>query len=159
MGVTFTDNSINIKAQISDKTAQFLEEAGAEIESQAIHNTRVQSGQTKRNWKHTVNSVGDTVTIGNTEQNAAWEEFGTGEYALAGDGRRGGWYVCTDMLDAKTKSLFESKYTFKKSYGKNGKEFYFVLGKKPTRALHNAYADKKATIINHANTLFGGVGK
>lgn len=31
------------------------------------------------------------ATVGNPLQNAIWEEFGTGEYALEGDGRKTPW--------------------------------------------------------------------
>ena len=32
-----------------------------------------------------------TVAVGSDLENAIWEEFGTGEYALHGGGRKGGW--------------------------------------------------------------------
>ena len=53
---------------------------------------------------------------------AIWEEFGTGEYALHGDGRKGGWF-----------------YEDEKGVG------HFTHGKQPKRPLHNAFVSKKGT--------------
>jgi hypothetical protein len=56
-------------------------------------------------------------------ENAIWEEFGTGEYALEGNGRKGGWcYV-----------------------DKDGKG-HFTYGKKPNRALFNAHEKLKTKV-------------
>lgn len=65
-----------------------------------------------------------TATIGNPEENAIWEELGTGEYALEGKGRKGGWF-----------------YKDEKGEG------HFTYGKKPMRMLHNAFVTKKNTVI------------
>ena len=94
------------------------------------------------------------VTIGNPNENALWEERGTGEYALYGKGRKGGWWIPADKLDIKTRALFESKYHFRKGYGKGGKVFYYTTGKKGTRALLKAFQSSKGTIDNKAKSIF-----
>ena len=130
MSVEFHDYSIKVKRALDEKTAQFLEEVASEVETAARRNSRVASGQLKGSWAHTVS--GKEATIGSHLQNAIWEEFGTGEYAAGGDGRKGGW-VYRDT---------------------NGK-FHFTFGKRPNRTLQKAFSSTKAKIINRAKQIFG----
>ena len=62
--------------------------------------------------------------IGSNLENAIWEEFGTGEYALHGDGRKGGWVY----KDAKG-------------------NFHYTRGKTPNRPLNNAFTALKSKLI------------
>lgn len=135
MSVEFKDFSMQVKAAISEKTEQFLEEAASEVESAARRNSRVASGQLKSSWSHRVH--GNEAVIGSPLQNAIWEEVGTGEYAAGGDGRKGGW-VYYDPL-----------------YGK----FHFTRGKKPNRTLIRAFEGRKNTIIRRAKQIFGELSK
>lgn len=93
MSVEFTDNTAKIKAALSEGVIGFLHEAGGEIQTQTQRNSRVDTGQTKGSYKYMVDEGKDesTVAVGSDLENAIWEEFGTGEYALHGDGRKGGW--------------------------------------------------------------------
>lgn len=155
--IVFEDYSAKILAEIQNKSDVFLEEVGGEIESKAADFTRVASGQTRRDWGHTVNSSALEVTIGNNNENAIWEEFGTGEYAVKGNGRKGGWWIAADSLDPKTRSLFETKYHFRKGYGKGGKLFYYTRGKKGTEALNKALQSGKGIITAEAIKIFKGL--
>lgn len=132
MSVEFKDNSVEVINIIGKATENFLEEAGALVESQAMRNTRVDTGQTKSKWSHVVDKGASAVTIGNPLENAIWEEFGTGEYAINGDGRKTPWVY---------------KHT---KYG-----FVRTTGKRPTRALHKAMESCKSKIEKQAKTAFG----
>ena len=147
--VEFEEFSASVKDLMSELLGNALDEIGAEIESQAARNTRVDSGETKRKWDHLVeqNEQEAKVTIGNPLENAIWEEFGTGEYALNGDGRRGGWYILAD--DAPELA----KYNMKVVYGKNGKKFYYTKGKPPSRALYKAWISNKEKIDEHIGNV------
>lgn len=123
MAVEFTDNSIKVKETIQDNIVSFLHEIGGEFVSQTARNSRVKTGQTKDSWDYTVDESAFIVTVGSPLENAIWEEFGTGEYALNGDGRKGGWYY-VDVLG-------------------NG---HFTHGKKPNRALWNAFETLKPKV-------------
>ena len=102
MSVEFTDNTAKIKAALSEGVIGFLHEVGGEIQAQTQDNSRVDTGQTKGSYKYMVDEGKDesTVAVGSDLENAIWEEFGTGEYALHGDGRKGGW-VYTSKKDGK----------------------------------------------------------
>lgn len=131
MAVEFIDNSIKVKAALKASTIAFLYEAAGELEAQTKRNqTRVDTSATKNGWTHTVNEAKGVATVGNPLENAIWEEFGTGEYALSGKGRKGGWF-------------------YKDSKG-NG---HFTYGKKPLRALNKAFTSLKPKLIARAEKI------
>ena len=135
MAVEFQDFSIQVKEALDEKALAFLEEAASEIESAAKRNSRVDTGQLKGSWNHQVNESAKEATVGSPEENAIWEEFGTGEHALHGDGRKGGW-----------------------SYQDDKGDWHHTHGKTPNRTLHNAFEIKKAAIIRRAKEIFKGMG-
>ena len=153
--VEFEEFSASVKDLMSELLGNALEEVGAEIESQAARNTRVDSGETKRKWDHLVEQSNEeaSVTIGNPLENAIWEELGTGEYALNGDGRKGGWYILAD--DAPELA----KYNMKIVYGKDGKKFYYTKGKPPSRALYKAWEQNKAQVREHLEEVLKELNK
>ena len=132
MSVVFKDFSKIVLDKIHTTGEQFLEEVGGEVEAQTKRNTKVDTGKTKGSWEHIVDTDKMEVQIGSRYQNALWEEFGTGIYALNGDGRKNKW-------------VYKSP--------KDGK-FYTTLGKKPRRALSRAYESKKNAIIREAKRRF-----
>lgn len=91
--VDYTDNSMRVKNALSSGVSAFLYEAGGELQAQTMRNSRVDTGQTKGSYQYKVQEETNagTVYVGSNLENAVWEEFGTGEYALHGDGRKGGW--------------------------------------------------------------------
>ena len=132
--VHFQDNSVKVLRAIDRAVIAFLEEAAGELESQTKRNTRVDTGQTKNSWAHMVYESKAEAIVGSPLENVIWEEFGTGEYAIDGNGRKGGWFY----VDAKG----------------NG---HFTRGKKPSRAFHNAKTDCEPKIIKAAQDKFRGL--
>lgn len=132
--IVFEDFSIQVKGAIDDKINIALEECAGELESQVKRNTRVATGKTKNSFRHHVDTDSHVATIGSSEENAIWEEFGTGEYALHGNGRKGGWYYVDEKGDG-----------------------HFTHGKKPSRAFWNAYTALKAKIISHIQESLKGL--
>ena len=134
MAVEFHDFSMEVKAALDDALKAYLYEAGGELEAQVKRNSRVGSGQLKNSWTYNVDEDKGVCTVGSPLENAIWEEFGTGEYALNGDGRKGGWYY----RDEKT-----------------GK-WHHTYGKKPHRAFKRAFDSLKAALINRAEQVLKG---
>lgn len=135
--VKFQDYSIEVKGVLNKLAYSVLEEVAGELESQVKRNTAVDTGQTKNSWSHYVRTSKDeyTATIGSPLENAIWEEFGTGEYALNGDGRKGGW-----------------------SYKDEEGHWHHTMGKHPRRPFYKAYTAMKSKIIKHIQeTLKGGL--
>lgn len=130
----FEDNRIECKEAISDAMVAFLYEIGGEFASQTARNSRVKTGQTKGSWDYVVDEDEFTVTIGSPLENAIWEEFGTGEYALNGNGRKGGWYYVDELG--------------------NG---HFTHGKTPNRALWNAFQTLQPVIQSALEEKLKGI--
>lgn len=132
--VIFEDYTINVQGAIDDKINATLEECAGEIESQAKRNSRVDTGKTKNSFQHKVVDSEHTAYIGSNYENAIWEEFGTGEYAIEGNGRKGGW-------------------AYKDAKG----DWHRTTGKKPSRAFYKAYTSLKNGIINRLQNSLKGL--
>ena len=91
--VVFEDYSVQVKNMIKEKALVFLREAGEEITSLTVRNQVRKTGQTAGSWSDSpVLDEGNlAVHMGSNYENAIWEEFGTGEFAEKGDGRKGWW--------------------------------------------------------------------
>ena len=132
--IVLEDYTIEVKEAMDSKINAALEECAGELESQVKRNSRVDTGETKNSFQHNVDDSTHIATIGSSKENAIWEEFGTGEYALEGNGRKGGWVY----EDAKG-------------------EGHFTRGKKPSRAFYNAYTSKKNAIISRIQEVMKGL--
>ena len=132
--VDFIDNSMEVKAAMKEAAIAYLHEASGELVSQVARNTAVDTGQLKGSWNYEVDNSGLKATVGSPLENAIWEEFGTGEYALHGDGRKGGW-------------------TYEDEKG----EWHKTKGKQPRRAFWKAYTSLKSTLVKRAESVFGGL--
>ena len=134
MAVEFHDYTIKVKDVMDDGINVVLEECAGELESQVKRNSRVATGKTKNSFRHKVDEKAHIAYIGSSDENAIWEELGTGEYALHGDGRKGGWAY----RDAKG-------------------DWHFTHGKKPSRAFWKAYTSMKNKIIKHIQEFMKGL--
>lgn len=118
--MTFIDNSKEVKAALKRSCMKSIIEMCGELVSQTARNSRVKTGKTKGSYQYKVDEDKLEGFVGSNYENAIWEEFGTGEYALNGDGRKGGWF-------------------YKDASGKG----HFTHGKKPNRPLFKAYTALK----------------
>ena len=157
MAVEFHDYTIKVKAAIDDRVNVALEECAGELESQVKRNTRVgQPGApTKNSFRHKVDDKAHIAYIGSSEENAIWEEFGTGEHALHGDGRKGAWYVPVEKVVGYKRPTYNGKVVI--VYGKGGKKYYKTNGKKPSRAFWKAYTSMKDKIIKRIQEFMKGL--
>ena len=130
--VIFEDYTIKVKAAIDDRIDVVLEECAGELESAVKRNSRVDTGKTKNSFRHVVSQ--HEAVIGSSDENSIWEEFGTGEHALQGNGRKGGW----SYKDAKG-------------------DWHFTYGKKPSRAFWKAYTALKDKIIQRIQDSLKGL--
>ena len=147
--VRIESNAIEVVGKVADEVNAWLEEAAGEIESQAKRNTpvgKVDGGGTKRDWDHKVDDDAHKAVIGNPQETAIWLEFGTGDYALEDNGRKGGWWIPIGEGSRMISQSVVDAYGFKVSYGKNGKKYAFTRGMKPKRILHNAVESNKSKI-------------
>ena len=132
--IQFQDFRIQCKDAIQDAGVASLYEIGTEFASQTSRNSRIDTGQTKGSWDYVIDEGELSVSIGSPLENAIWEELGTGEYALQGNGRKGGW-------------------KYKDIHGK----WHFTHGKKPNRALWKAMETLKPGIQKMLESKFRGI--
>ena len=132
--VKFEDFTVKVIDAMDDRINAVLEECAGELEAQVKRNSRVDTGQTKNSFQHHVNTSEHEAYIGSNDENAIYEEFGTGEFALKGNGRIGGW----SYQDAKG-------------------DWHYTTGKKPSRAFHKAYISTKSKIINRIQNSMKGL--
>lgn len=130
----FEDNSMEVKAALEAACLAWLEEAAGELESATKRNTPVDTGQLKGSWNHKVDESTQTATIGSPLENAIWNEFGTGQYAVNNDGRKTPW---------RYKDL-------------NGK-WHTTTGKKPQRSLQKAFDSLKNKLQTALETKLKGL--
>lgn len=121
--VEFIDNSVQVKDAIEAAAIKWLHEAAGEIQAQTMRNTRVDTGKTKQSWEYRVDTAAKKAIIGSNAENAIWEEFGTGQYAIKGNGRKTPWHY----------------------QDRNG-NWHTTRGKKPTRAFFKAYTMNKSKL-------------
>lgn len=135
--VEFNDYTIKVLAKLDQKAEVFLEEAKDSIASQASRNSPVDTSALKTSFQTDsfVDVDEKTAYIGSSLEYAIWQEFGTGEYALNGNGRKGGWVY--------------------KNF-KTG-EYVFTRGNKPRRMLYHAFEQKKTAVENRAKQIFGEI--
>lgn len=132
--IHFEDYSVEVKDAINDAVVQWLYEAAGEMQSQVQRNTPVDTGQLKGSWDYNVDEGDGKAVVGSPLENAIWTEFGTGEYALNGDGRKSPWVY----KDAKGK-------------------WHRTMGKRPQRCLHNAFESLKSKIQNALENKLKGL--
>lgn len=135
----YTDDVIEA---MSGASKEWLTEVASEILSQAQRNTavgRVGGGQTKASFRlGELNESEMSITVGSDSKNAVWEEYGTGDYAINGNGRKGGWYVMVGEGSNQISESVVKAYGYKIYYGKDGKRFIHTYGKRPKRAFQKA---------------------
>lgn len=162
MGVTFEDNSENCKNAIKASALAFLYEIGGEIRSQTQRNSRRKTGRTAGTYEYMVDENELAVHIGSNDVNAIWEEFGTGEHAINGGGRKGYWvFVDTGgkpqaPKGGKTYTKEEAKRVVA-IMRKKGLNAYYTNGKTANRPLYRAFTATEGKIQSVAERYFGGV--
>ncbi len=160
--VEFTNNSVKVINAIKDAVIRWLYESGGELQAKIIRNSRTKTGQTKGSYQYHVDEENAVCEVGSSLQNAIWEEFGTGEYALNNDGRKGGWWIKIGNGPNEIPPAVAEKYKWAgyryengdisrgkklRRGGKRGQLAYvFTYGKKPNRPMQKAFESLKKPI-------------
>lgn len=163
VSVEFEDYSIEVKTTLIERAIGFLYEVGGELTSRAIRNSDMhrRTGQTSGSYQYKVDEGQLAVHIGSDYENAIWEEFGTGKYALKGDGRKGYWVYVDDGGASGQKSKSPKSYTLKEAkrivamMREEGLNAYYTNGKQARRPLWKAFESMRGDITKIAQERFG----
>lgn len=133
--VIIVDNSVKVKREMNDAIISWLYEVGGELVAKTQSLTPIDTGQLKGSWEYRVNESDLEVKVGSPLQNAIWNEFGTGQYALHGDGRKTPW-------------------VYKDIKGK----WHTTIGKRPMRSLHHAFTFLRPKMVKYLENKLKGLG-
>lgn len=136
MNVTLKDNRILIENKLKVNITRFLYEVGGEFVAGVVRRSRTDTFETRNSYTYQVANYPDhaEVTVGSPKENAIWEEFGTGEFALKGNGRKGGW----------------------KYYDEDDDRWYFTWGKKPNEPMTRTWNALKSKIRKRLKEVIQG---
>lgn len=128
----FTSNLSEAKSRLNNAQRASLIAALLIIERYTKNYSRTSGqggGGTRDSYTHEVGNGdgGELVgAIGSDMMNAIYEEYGTGEFAEKGDGRKGGWVY----------------------YDEKDQEFYFTYGKTPNKPLRRAAQVSRQEVVS-----------
>lgn len=133
---TFEDNTGRAKSEIKKAAKRGLTKSMLVLVGSTKLLTRVDTGDLRDSWAQKVEDKGKQVIgkIGSTLDYAIYREFGTGEFAENGAGRKGGWW-------------------YKDPEGK----WHFTRGSKPDRSLRTAFKKNKKRVEEIVKAEMGGV--
>lgn len=162
--LVFEDFTGEISQEIENIVLNWLEEGASLIESDTIG--RAGTGKYYREiaskWAHMVDKSKYEAIIGNPLENALWVEYGTGEYALNGDGRKDWWVF---IEDSSGKSNRESNHYKTKDEAKQmvaylrskGIKAGYTKGQQPKRPLHFSFNQNEKDLKEALKSQLGSM--
>lgn len=155
MAVQFEDYSMQVTDAMDAAVVAWLYESAGEVETTAKRTAAKDTGNTRNSYQYKVNESEQTAYVGSNLENAIWEEFGTGEHALNGNGRQSAWYIPVERVTGKKKPTFQGEVVV--VHGKDGQEFYKTDGKKPKRTLLKAFEKNQSKLRKRLDNLLKGL--
>lgn len=142
MSFEFKDNSEHAKSEINRLTIKALFEAALLIQGQAVVLAPVDSGRLKLSIDYEVDEGQLIAYVGTNVEYAIYVEFGTGEFAENGQGRKGGW-VYPDPEGGRSE---------------NGKQkFFFTYGQEPQPYLRPAFRTNRSRVESIFKEILGSL--
>ena len=130
----FKDNSKQAKEALSQATIQWLFQACILVQGQAVLLATGTTGRLKQSIDYVVDEKELVGYVGTNVEYGIYVEFGTGEFAENGRGRKGGWV-----------------------YQDESGEWFFTWGQEPKPYLRPAFRSNKNDIESLAKEIFGGI--
>lgn len=161
--VDFKDFSIDVKAAINDTTIAWLHETANEVTAQAQRNCQMEEDAGKRlkgSYRNVVDEGKGEAQVGTPLEEGYWEEWGTGEYAAHGDGRKGWWVYIRGQASQgggqsyKTKAEAEDAAAFLRVV--KGLDAVVTNGRRPNYTLEKSFEATKNPAISRLEDLLKG---
>jgi hypothetical protein len=164
--VEFQDFSFQVKEALNDTSIAWLYTTSEEIKSQAQRTTSTtgwtdaERTQLRDSYAAKVNESKGEAQVGTPLEQGYWEEWGTGEHAAHGDGRKGWWIYCPDQPSMGGGNTYhdEMEAMMMAAYIQStyGKKAYVTNGRKPNYTLENAFGKVKNPAIEKLEQLLKG---
>lgn len=145
--VKFEDYRAEVKAALNETTIAWLHETANEVTSHAQRNCQMaREGdavgiQLKNSYANTVDESAGEALVGTPLEAGYWEEYGTGEHAAHGDGRKG-WWVYVKGYQGRGGTTYQTEEEAKavaESLSNKGLDAYHTNGRKPNYTLEKAF--------------------
>lgn len=166
MSVEFQDYTIQVTEAMEEAVIAGLEEAAGEIEARTIRNSRQGHKygdiQATALWKHQVDEGEKKASVGSPHEAGYWEEFGTGELALHGDGRKGWWVYVEGQDSGKGGKSYPSKAEAEEAAAflrkVKGLDAYATNGIAPNEPLRRAFTSVAPVVQAIFESKLKGIG-
>lgn len=159
MAVEFKDNSIVVKADLNNTTIAWLRDWANEIASHARDNCALDGDagiQLRGSYRAEVDAGAGEAQIGTSLESGYWEEFGTGSYAVNGDGRKGWWVYKDGYQGNGGEQLTEEEA---KAIAASDPTIHATNGRPPHYTLETAFTvNKPKAIADLEKRLKGSMG-
>lgn len=154
MPVELKDFSVQIKAKMDEVAKGWLTEWAHTVASVAKDNCQMDDdGQLRGSYRADVDLGAGEARIGTPLESGYWEEYGTGEYAVHGDGRKG-WWVYKDGYEGRGgKQLTEEQA---KAIAAGKSDVHATNGRRPAATLENAFVQTKPKMEADLEQKLGG---
>ena len=163
--VEFEDYTIKVKEEVNEALIAALYEAAGEMENMTIDNSRqghkYGDKYATQLWTHKVNESKKEALVGSPEEASYWEEFGTGEHALHGNGRKGWWVYIEGQDSGRGGKSYSSKEEADETVAflrSKGLKAYSTNGLEPNRPLHRAFQTGKGIVKKIFESKLKGLG-
>ncbi len=159
MAVELKDHSIEVKAELDEIAIAWLYTWANEIASHAKDNVKLEGDegvQLRKSYRADVNESKGEAQIGTSLESGYWEEFGTGEYAVHGDGRQG-WWVWKEGYEGNGGDVLTEAEA--KAIAASDPTIHATNGRPPAHTLENAFTVNKPKAIADAEQRLRGMGK
>ena len=165
MAVEFYDFSIRVTEAMNEALIAGLHESAGEVNSRAKGNSRQGHSyggvQATALWDHKVFEGNMEAHVGSPHEAGYWEEFGTGEHALNGNGRKG-WWIYVEGQDSgsggRTYSSQEEAEMVASSMRADGIPAHATNGIEPNRPLYRAFRSAKPVVKAIFEAKLKGLG-
>ncbi len=160
--VDFKDFRLEVKAEINDTTLAWLDTWSQEIASQA-RSTCAMDGeiakQLRQSYAAKVDASKGEAQVGSPLESAYWEEFGTGEYAAQGNGRKGWWIYIDKESSGKGGATYATREEAEKAAAhireKYKKPAIVTNGRRPAYTLENSFKSVQPRAISDLEEQLG----
>ena len=159
MSVELIDNSFEVKAELDETALAWLHTWANEIASHAKDHVQLDGDegvQLRKSYRADVDEANGEAKIGTSLESGLWEELGTGEYAVNGDGRKG-WWVWKEGYEGNGGAVLTEEEA--KAIAASDPTIHATNGRPPAHTLENAFIVNKPKAIADAEQRLRGVGK
>lgn len=160
--VDFRDFRLEVKAELDDTTIAWLHTWSHEIASQAKRNCQMDGDigkQLRGSYDANVDESKGEGQIGTPLEAGYWEEFGTGEYAAKGNGRKGWWIYIPGAPSGSGGATYATKEEAEKMAAyiraKYGKAAIVTNGRRPAYTLENSFKSVQPRAISDLEEQLG----